>query len=180
MKKNVSNTQKQILYSTRLWKGHDELNESRIMLAYKLREHFDGAIAGVSDSPLSRKLCPDLILPHKVTRRKNFIDLINCSAVCITTTGLWNSTGWRFGEFVSAGKAILSEPLHFKVPGDFQEGKNYLAFSSIDDALCKCEMLLRDPYKRMAMEIQNLDYYFQYLKPDVLIMNTLKQFFSYL
>ena len=167
-----------ILFCTRLWEKQDEINESRIMLAYKLRKYFKDAIVGISDTPLSRKLCRDLILPPQVTQRKKFIDLTNRSAVCITTTGLWRSTGWRFGEFVSAGKAIVSEPLCYKVPGDLQEGKNYLTFSSIDEALHNCETLLQDNDKRNAMEIENLNYYFQYLKPDTLIMNTLKQFFT--
>ncbi|MBE6379737.1 MAG: hypothetical protein E7047_02270 [Lentisphaerae bacterium] len=180
MKKDVSSVQNPILYSTRLWDGWDELNENRIMLAYKIRKFFTNAIVGIVDSPLARKLCPDLILPHKITRRKNFIDLINSSAVCVTSTGLWNSAGWSLGEFVAAGKAILSEPLHFKVPGDFREGKNYLTFNSADDVLSKCEMLLKDPHKRMTMEMENRDYYSQYLQPEVLVMNTLKQCSCYL
>ena len=113
-----------------------------------------------------------------MTQRYNFINLINRSLICITSTGLHRSIGWRFGEFVAAGKAILSEPLHFAIPGNFQEGKNYLSFNSIDEVVDKCDDLLCNPDKIHAMEYENFYYYFHYLKPDILILNTLKQIFS--
>ena len=167
------------MFSTRLWEKQNELNEFRISLARKLKNKFKkNIIIGVNDNTLSRKLCPDLILHKTVTQRHHFINLINRSLVCITSTGLHRSIGWRFGEFVAAGKAILSEPLHFAVPGNFQVGKNYLSFNSIDEVVDKCDDLLCNLDKIHTMEYENLYYYFHYLKPDILILNTLKQVFS--
>ena len=177
--KTIKKNSNKILFCTRLWENQDEINDTRIRLIRRLKKDFKSdVISGVKDTPLARKSCKDLILPDQVANRKNFINLINCSSVCITSTGLDRSIGWRMGEFVSAGKAILSEPLHFSVPGDFQEGKNYLSFNSVDEAIEKCNYLLSLDDKRHTMEMENLHYYFHYLKPDVLIFNTLKQTLS--
>lgn len=171
-----------ILFCTRLWSQKnthfpvDELNETRIQSIISLRRAFHRNImAGVSDSPLSRKMCKDLILPSKVTDRKNYLGLIGKSCVCVTTTGLHRSIGWRFGEYVASGKAIISEPLFFSVPGDFHEKQNYLSFTSTKELTEQCDCLLSDPEKRRKMEQSNINYYIHNLRPDVLIWNTIKQ-----
>ena len=170
-----------ILFCTRLWEQMDthfpvdEINETRIRIASFLRKKYRGSvIAGISDSPLSRKLCKDLILPSDFTFRRNFHKLIRKSSVCITTMGLYRSIGWKFGEFVASGKAIVSEPLAFSVPGEFCDGKNYLSFSSLEQLEERCDFLLRHEKERSSMEKNNIDYYFHYLRPDVLVWNTIK------
>ena len=76
---------------------------------------------------------------------------------------------------MASGKAIVSEPLFFAVPGDFREGHNYLSFSSSVELIEKCNYLLNHQEKSREMEQNNINYYFNYLKPDVLVWNTIKQ-----
>lgn len=170
---NYSN---RILFCSRLWPQKEELNDTRIKTVKTLRHFFRNSIvAGFCDSPTSRRLCKDLILPHKITKRNNFIRLVQSTSICITTTGLYNSTGWKFGEYISCGKAIVSEPLLFSVPGHFQEGINYLSFNGSEQLIEKCVFLLDHPLERRIMEKNNIGYYFQNLRPDALIWNTLMQ-----
>lgn len=179
---NLCNHTNGILCYTRLWDQKNThspvegLNETRITVIRELRRVFHGnVIAGVADSPLSRKMCKDLILSHKITNRHNYLQLVKKTSVCITTTGLHDSTGWRFGEFVACGKAIVSEPLFFAVPGLFCEGKNYLPFSTTEQLIDNCDFLLSHPEERKKIEHNNINYYFHYLRPDVLIWNTIRQ-----
>ena len=190
-----------ILFTTRLWGdyrtnpkgkyqalplGHgacftdapdwNERTEERILLIRECRRLFQRRkiVCGVSDSPLARELCPDLILPHRVTERGNYRKLIRRSKVCVTTTGLWGSTGGRFTEFVSAGKAIVSSPLCHALPGEFAEGKNYLAFTRKEDFFAQCERLLTDAEEAKQMSMNNAWYHRHYVRPDMLVLNTLK------
>ena len=179
---NCSNHTNRIMFCTRLWDQNqtksrvDKLNETRIQVVSTLRKAFPGnVIAGVIDSPISRKLCRDLILPPKITKRNHYLELIGKSSVCVTTTGLHHSIGWKFGEYVASGKAIVSEPLHFSVPGPFCEGKNYLTFLSKDELIEKCDDLLSHPEKRQEIEYNNINYFIHYLRPDMLIWNTIRQ-----
>lgn len=171
-----------VLFCTRLWDQTytvspvDELNETRIQTIYALRKAFHKrTIAGVSDSFLSRKMCKDLILPYNITNRKHYLDLVQKSSVCVTTTGLHNSIGWKFAEFVACGKAIVSEPILTSVPGSFCERKNYISFSTPEQLIESCDYLLSHPDERKALEDHNIHYYYHFLRPDMLIWNTIKQ-----
>ena len=175
-----------ILFCSRLWSPQDthspveEINENRIRTIISLRQAFQNKIvAGVADSSISRKICKDLILPTYITNRKKYLELIKSSAICIATTGLHRSIGWKFGEYVASGKVIVSEPLLFKVPGDFRERHNYLSFSSSEELIEKCNYLLSHPEISRKIEQNNTNYYFNYLRPDVLIWNTIKQAIDY-
>lgn len=190
-----------ILFSTRLWNdcktnpnrgrqafpmGHGacftdapdwkERTEERIAFLREFREHFKGRniVCGVSDSPLARELCPDLVLPHRVTDRANYRKMIGRSKVGVTTTGLWGSTGGKFTEFVSAGKAIVSNPLRHVVPGEFAEGKNYLVFTDREELFERCERLLTRPEEARLMGLRNAWYYRHYVRPDVMVLNMIR------
>ena len=172
-----------VLLSTRLWDYSgvscrvEEINETRIEAVKAIRKNFNQyAIAGFCDSPLARKRCPELILPDTMTKRRHFIELMNHASICIATTGLHRSTGWRFAEFIAAGKAIISEPLLFATPGNLKEGKNYLSFDSIDQLISSADYLLSHPQSIRNMEKENLDYYYHFLRPDVMIFNAIKPF----
>ena len=72
-----------------------------------------------------------------------------------------------------AAKAIVNERLHYTVTGDFSEGKNYLSFETVDECLVAVERLVEDSELRYAMKQANAAYYEAYLRPDVLVKNTL-------
>ena len=155
------------------WK---ERTEERILFLREFREHFKEwkIVCGVSDSPLARELCPDLVLPHRVTDRANFRKMIGRAKVCVTTTGLWGSTGGKFTEFVSAGKAIVSNPLRHIVPGEFAEGKNYLAFTGKEELFDRCEYLLTRSEETRLMGLRNAWYYRHYVRPDMMVLNMIR------
>lgn len=181
-----SETSSQILLYTRLWdsenipdnaekKQREEINGMRIECVRALKKNFKNrAITGISTSPYAKKMCPDLILSKASTLRTTYLNILRNSKICIATTGLHNSIGWRFAEYVASGKAILSDPLHFQVPGKFSDGKNYLSFTSPEQLCELCEQLLADKELCEDMERNNLFYYMSHLRPDALILNTLK------
>ncbi|MBO7726853.1 MAG: glycosyltransferase family 1 protein [Thermoguttaceae bacterium] len=177
-----------ILFTTRLWdiasvktkapktdaSDREERNRERIDFLRALRRHSGRTIiSGVSDSPIARQLCPDLILSDRYTARANYRNLLRRSKVCVTTTGLSKSIGGRFAEYISAGKAIVTTPLYFTVTGDLSEGKNYLTFTTADELIAQAEKLLSDGELRRDMELQNVLYYTHYVRPDVQVLNTI-------
>lgn len=71
-------------------------------------------------------------------------------------------------------RAIVSEPLNFQVPGDFEDGKNYLSFNNADDCVTKTLELVKNPAKRLEMMEANQHYYQNHLRPDMIVYRTLK------
>lgn len=163
-----------VLFSTRLW-GDRQLDETRIEIIRALRANRDiQFFGGITDSSLAQSLAPDLIIPRELTERRKYLALLHECDICIASTGLHESIGWKTGEYVASAKGIVSEKLHYEVPGDFTKEKNYLEFSAAEECVTAVKSLIYDPEKLYAMKQANQVYYNMYLRPDVLVENTLE------
>lgn len=176
-----------ILFLTRLWDSNDPalpkeaneerkfINEMRIEIIRTLKERYgDSFVGGLNDTALSRELAPDLIVPAKYTERKKYVRLLHSCDICIGTMGLHESIGWKTAEYVAAAKAIVNERFHYSVPGDFAEGKNYLTFATAAECIDAVQKLVDDPEMLYEMKRSNEEYYRAFLKPEVLVKNSLK------
>lgn len=175
-----------ILFLTRLWDpdecvteaGKNErirINSDRIEIINALRKKYgDRAVTGLSDTPLARRLAPELIMDGSYTKRANYIKLLHSSDICIASTGLHSSIGWKTGEYVAAAKAIVTEPFAYEVTGDFEYGKNCLTYVTPRECLDAVETLIGNPDALYGMKKENEKYYRAYLSPDALVRNTLK------
>jgi len=189
--KPTLNQTDKILFLCRLWEYEiyntapifqsqiEAINQSRITSIRACKEAFgDRFIGGVYDNPTSQKYAPDLIVSRESTHKLNFLNSIKSSNICIGTTGLHNSIGWKMGEYIAASRAIISEPLHYDLPGKFDEGTNYLKFENTDELINNIDLLLADKKKLKDMMISNYEYYNTYLKPDKMVLNSLNKVLS--
>ena len=176
-----------ILFLARLWDREaclegdpanderEQISRDRIAILRALRQAYgDRFTGGINDCALSRRLAPDLIVPRALTERRHYLRAVHGSDICIGTTGLHGSIGWKAGEYVAAAKAIVHEQLRYTLPGDFRQGVNYLSFRTPEECVAAVAALAQDPARRQAMKQANAAYYRQYLRPDMLILNTLK------
>lgn len=175
-----------VLFMTRLWKEdinlpsevleeRRKINQMRIDIIRMLRKMEDEIhfVGGLPDTDLAQNMAPDLIMASKLTDRRNYIKCLRKSDICIGSMGLFESIGWKTGEYVAAAKAIVNERFHYSVPGDFSIGKNYFDFDSAEQCIKIIRSLSANPDQIMMMKIANRDYYQKYLRPDRLIRNTL-------
>lgn len=175
-----------VLFLTRLWepkriysdKVNEErelINQTRIDILRELRETSGiNFVGGLSESEYEKKMAPDLIMPNDLTYRKNYIRELHSSDICIGSMGLHESVGWKTGEYIAAAKAIVNEKFHYQVPGNFMPGKNYMEYYTVEECIKAVEDLSADPDKLYEMKRQNRIYYNMYLRPDMLIKNTLQ------
>lgn len=97
-----------------------------------------------------------------------------CS-ICITTIGLHFSNGWKLGEYVSQGKAIITEKMIYEVNGNFNKGDNYLEFESPDELVDQVNKILSNKKYMKSMMNKNNEYYRMFLAPDKVVFNALKE-----
>jgi hypothetical protein len=109
----------------------------------------------------------------KKCRKQNYLKILNTFPICIATTGLHGSIGWKFAEYVAFSKAIVSEKLHYSVPGFFQPEHNYLEFSSPENCVEQSIKLLSNQQLRTKLMFNNSIYYQHYVKPDMLVLNAI-------
>jgi hypothetical protein len=129
---------------------------------------------GFVHTPFTRRNMADLLIPDPAFQRKdNFIRLLGNYPVCITTTGLLGSTGWKFAEYLAHSRAIVSEPIVFNVPGPLGTPDNFLSFSSPDECVACVDLLFSDPEAMHQMMVNNFLYFTQYVRPDMSLLNAL-------
>ena len=113
----------------------------------------------------------ELVVPADLTTQENYLRTLSAFPICVASTGLHGSAGWKLAEYVAFSKAILSEPLVYATPGGFEPGRNYLEFTSPEECLNGALRLIEDPALRQQMMRNNETYYRAYLRPDVLVKN---------
>lgn len=181
----VPNKEIKILFLARLWSPFEVegnflkeerymLNSSRIACIRACQKEFKGRFSGgLKNTEYTREIAEDLIVSTTITNKKSYLRTVKNCDICIATTGLFDSIGWKFGEYVAASRAIVSEPLLYQVPGEFTEGKNYLSFSDSDQLIQQIYSLLDNREYLRQMMLNNFHYYNNFLRPDSLILNTL-------
>lgn len=151
------------------------INETRArcvrLLKKALGRRFTG---GFSHSRFAAKQYPDLVVPPGTTSQAQYFRTLQSYPICIATTGLHGSIGWKLAEYVAFSKAIVSERLLFQVPGSFAPGKNYIEFNSPDECANAAVRLVEDAELRRELMLNNAAYYRDRLRPDALVRNALQ------
>ncbi len=150
------------------------INETRArcirLLKDALGERFTGGFAG---SAFVRKRYPDLIASDSVTTQASYIATMRSHPICVATTGLHGSIGWKLGEYVAFSKAIITEKLLYSVPGDFGPNRNYLEFATPEDCAGAAVRLVEDKDLRERLMLSNASYYRAFVRPEALVANAL-------
>ena len=175
-----------VLFMARLWdprgvpdgegrRQREALNEMRAACVRAGRTAFGPRfIGGLFVDEYSKRQAPDCLLPSENQSDKHrFLERVRRAGVCVATTGLHGSIGWKMAEYVAASKAIVSEPLLRTLPGSFSPGVNYLEFTSPEGFVKVTERLLADPELRSAMNRANWDYYQSWVRPSALVLKTI-------
>jgi hypothetical protein len=179
-----------ILFMARLWDANASdkwnissekreerlyINEFRAECIRLCRKEFgERFFGGVSKSDFSCKNYPDIVIEAKdVTKRNVYLSKVKESSICIATMGLHKSTGWKLAEYVAASKAIVTEELHYEVPGNFKEHDNFLVFHTPDECIDQIDKLVNNDDLRFNIMLNNYRYYHQYVRADRLILNSL-------
>jgi len=181
-----------IIFMTRVWnpqniedkkqkKAVENINETRADCIRILRKEFgDRFFGGLEIDDFSSENYKDCLLPNQnFSKKRKYLENLKTFPICIATTGLNNSTGWKFAEYVALSKAIISEPLFFQVPGNFEPEKNYLEFSAPETLLDAATLLFENKDLRSEIMMNNYRYYQAFLRPDSLVLNTLATVFQH-
>ncbi|MBG6187816.1 hypothetical protein [Flavobacterium sp. CAN_S2] len=174
-----------VLFHTRLWNpdnhpDEDEKerrvlqNDFRINACRIIKKNFNDASVGLFADSLSKKLAPDLLLDPKESKKDNYLKRLQYYDIGIADDGLKNTPGWKIGEYLLFGKAVITTPLHIAL-NDFEEGVNYEMVSNRNAYLelpDKIQGLLTNK-KYMDIASANKDWSDKFLHPDCYIQRIL-------
>ncbi len=154
----------------------EAINETRAECVRLLRKEFGARFfGGLAVDDYSQTKFKDCLLPNAgVSKQSEYLKILKTFPICIATTGLCGSNGWKIAEYVALAKAIVSEKLHYEVTGDFEENKNYLNFETPAQCVEKVVRLFEDNELRRQIMENNRHYYLNFMRPDKIILNTLQ------
>ena len=150
-------------------------NETRAQCIRLLRKELGSAfVGGFNHTEYTLRHYKDCLASDtSVTDKKNYLRTLKSYSICVATTGLHASIGWKFAEYVGCARAIVSERLRYEVPGDLAPGRNYLEFASPAECVEQALRLMADRDLRNEMMTANSLYYRAHLRPDSLLLNSL-------
>jgi len=166
-----------IIFHTRLWNpdNHNDKdekerrmsqNEFRINACRLLKKTYKNASVGLFTDKLASELAPDLLLDAKHSNKNNYLNTLSKYNICVADDGLKDTPGWKIGEYLLFGKAVITTPLNIAVD-DFKEHVNYERLntrSSFLELPEKIEYLLEGK-KYLKMGEDNLNWSKIYLHP---------------
>lgn len=173
-----------VIFMARLWdpentapKYRDEresINRMRAECVKRLKQEFGDQFIGglIPNEYACRNFIDCVVQEPRLTIFGNYIPLLQQCSVGIATTGLHNSIGWKFAEYVAFSLAIVSEKLNYEVPG-LEPNKHYLEFTTADECLESVTKLMQNEPLRYQMMLANHEFYNNYLRPDQLVWNAL-------
>lgn len=183
-----------VLFMARAWNPADiaehtpekieerrRLNSMRAECIVRLRKEFGERFhGGLQCTEYARKHYPHAVLNDpRLAEKQTYLNLLRQFPICVATAGLHGSTGWKTGEYIAFSKAIVSEPLQYETPGDFQANRNYLVFNTADECVEQVSRLMSDAKLRRSIMVSNWAYYLSFLKPDVLAWRMLERAISH-
>lgn len=138
--KDVINNKGKIIFQTRLWNPENHIdfqekerrriqNEFRIEGCRIIKKNFKNVSVGLFPDNLSLKIAPDILLDVKKTSKKGYFKSLYNSDICIADDGLKDTPGWKIGEYLLFGKAIISTPITVTVE-NFSNHVNYEKLST--------------------------------------------------
>jgi len=143
-----------IIFHTRLWdpRNHPDdqekqrrviQNEFRIEACRILKNNFKSSSVGIFPDSLSKSMAPDLLLDsNKVSKKEYFKELLTTD-IGIADDGLKDTPGWKIGEYLLFGKAVITTPLNVVIE-DFKEHIHYEQLST------------RNSFKELPEKIESL------------------------
>ena len=78
-------------------------------------------------------------------------------------------------EYTAAGRAIMTDPLRYRLPGEFIQRQNFVQYDTPEECLCRLQELLRSPRQINRMESANFVYHNAHVRPDALVQRTLRE-----
>jgi hypothetical protein len=114
------------------------------------------------------------IITRRYFKPSEYVSNIKKSAVVFNTPALWNCLGWKLGEFLAMGKAIISTPLNNEMSYPLEHGKHIHFVNSKGEIKSAVEKLIKDNNYRKHLEIGSKRYFETFLSPEVIIKQLMK------
>ena len=105
----------------------------------------------------------------KSLSQSTYINKVKKSVLVFNTPAVWNCHGWKLGEYLCMGKAIISTPLSNDLPAPLIHGDSIHIVNNQQELIEAIRLINQDEKYRMKLEKAARDYYEKYVSPEASI-----------
>ena len=151
------------------WNKNDEgLNARRSNFIRACKEldgvEFEGGLVSQGKDRSSEELFADCLCEG--VAMKEWMEKTKRSALVFNTPAFWDCHGWKLGEYLAMGKAIVSTPLSNDLPAPLEHGKNIHFVENDKEAMKDAiQYIVTHPEYRMKLEQGAREYWDKYGTP---------------
>jgi len=133
--------------------------------------NFEGGFAPNIDNAVY----PDLFMPARISIQ-DYIEKTRRSACVFNTPAVFSCHGWKLGEYLALGKAIISTPLKNELPVPLEHGLNVHFISGDKDEIREAvRRICTDDHYRITLENGAYKYWLTYGHPKNAINELFKK-----
>lgn len=181
--KKGTNSNGKVIFMTRLWNpakndNQEEKERRRIQNDFRInacriiKKVFPDSMVGVFPDDFAKEMAKDVLLDLNITKKKNYLNILSHYDIAIADDGLKDTPGWKIGEYIMCGKAIITTPINVMIE-DFHENTHYLSTSERDNYLILPDLIqkLRKNNFYKEMQRNNIEWYRNHLNPESYVLN---------
>ncbi|MDR2682764.1 MAG: hypothetical protein LBB64_02715 [Dysgonamonadaceae bacterium] len=136
------------------------------------KKHMPGTLNDI------RKNIPEALIYDRYISSKIYTGKTKESIFVFNTPAVNNCHGWKLGEFLSMGKAIISTPLGNEMPVPLEHGKEIFIAKDQEEIENAVDLLLNNKNLRHSLEKNAKTYFNQFASPDRVIAQIIKCAFT--
>ncbi|MBK0370728.1 hypothetical protein [Flavobacterium agrisoli] len=172
----TNSSQYAVFFINSIWKNEGKTNNNRASFIKVCREFldldFEGGFAARSNG--DNLGFEDFVYSKKISLKK-YIKKIKQSAFVFNTPAVLDCHGWKLGEFLAMGKAIISTPLYNQMPAVLINRKHLLIVENEKEIKNSIILLLNDLDFKKKMEIANRLYFDEFLAPKKVLSRLIER-----
>jgi hypothetical protein len=147
----------------------EAMNEMRAACIRSLRKQFgDRFLGGMARSSFALRYFGDVVVQdEKLTRRRNYLQLVRSHPICITSAGWGGAMGLKFSEYIALSRSIVAQQLARAWPGGINAPDNFLVYRSPEQCVESVGRLMDNADLRRSQMHANWQYFNAWMRPDV-------------
>ena len=169
---------RRVFFISTLWEnenGAAKVNAARATFIRECKKNpnidFEGGLCALSSAPQA-DLYKDIVINQRYTSNE-YIKKTKQSLFVFNTPALHDCHGWKLGEFLSMGKAIISYPIINDLPAPLVHGEHIHIVNNENELKSAIQILVEDKDYRSTLEKGARAYYEAYCSPDKVIKTML-------
>jgi hypothetical protein len=161
-----------VFFISTLWKNDKDSDVTNVLRAQYIRScrsmnlNFEG---GLFTKNTSGHNGYSDIVTNQYVDHTDFAEKIKKSMVVFNTPAVWGCHGWKLGEFLAMGKAIISSTFNNEMPDGLQHGKNIHFVKDEKEMREAVQRITTDQAYREKLEKGATDYYQQHIEPAAIV-----------